>query len=219
MLEVKDISKKYGKRTILDNISFCVNPGERVAVVGRNGCGKSTLLQILSGSIKPDKGQISFFGKNPLKNRKLFSQYCGYVPQEIPLLPELNVRDNLKLWGVDKCSNYEYILERFELKDIMKVNVKKLSGGMKRRLSIACAIASWPPILILDEPTTALDIFYKESIEEWLSEYQNLNGMVLLATHEEAQIMSCDRCFLLKDKKITELKKDENLMEHIKNLL
>ena len=219
MLEVKEIQKKYGKRTILDSVTFSIKPGERVALVGRNGCGKTTLMQILSGSMTPSAGEITFFGQNPLKNHKLFKQYCGYVPQENPLLEELSVYDNLRLWGVHKCPNYEYIIDRFELRSIMKMQVKKLSGGMKKRLSIACAVSSWPPILLLDEPTTALDIFYKESIEEWLSEYQNLNGMVLISTHEEAEIKLCDRCLFLKEGRVIPIESEVDVMDGIRKLL
>lgn len=219
MLEVSNISKKYGSRTILDNISFSINPGERVAIVGRNGCGKTTLMQILSGSMKASSGNFSFFGHNPLKNRKYFREYIGYVPQEIPLLPELTVIDNLRLWNVTSCPNYKYIVERFELGSIMKMEVRKLSGGMKRRLSIACAIAAWPPILLLDEPTTALDIYYKENIQEWLLEYKNLNGIVLVSTHEEAEIVACDRCLFLKDGKVMEVEKNDEMMYNIRRLL
>ena len=219
MLEVKKITKKYGSRDILKDISFTVKPGERVALVGRNGCGKTTLMQILSGSMKPNSGSISFYGHDPLKKKSNFRKYCGYVPQNSPLLPELTVKDNLKLWGVDKCKNYEYILDKFELRDIMKMRVSKMSGGMNKRLSIACAIASWPSILLLDEPTTALDLYYKESIEQWLNEYNDLNGIVLITTHEEAEIVACDRCFFMKGGYLTEIPHDENMMSTVREYL
>ena len=219
MLEVKSISKKYGKNQILNKVSFTLSPGECVCIVGRNGCGKTTLMQILSGAMKADAGSVRFFGKDPKKNRGLYSKFCGYVPQESPLLPELSVIDNLKLWEVDKCPNYDYILETFELKDILKKRVSTLSGGMKRRLGIACAIAKWPPILLLDEPTTALDLYYKESIEDWLSEYKKLNGIILMSTHEEKEIMFCDRCLFLKDGRLSEIPMDENTMDEIRKRL
>lgn len=219
LLKVNKISKKYGKKPILTDVSFTINPGECVCIVGRNGCGKTTLMQILSGAIKADRGRIEFFEHNPLKNKKYFRQYIGYVPQDSPLLPELSVKDNLKLWGVDKCPNYDYILDRFELRNIMKMRVSRLSGGMKRRLGIACAIASWPPILLLDEPTTALDLYYKENIEAWLDEYKKLNGIILMSTHEEKEILLCDRCLFLKDGKLIEIDDSEDRMEKIRQLI
>lgn len=219
MLEVKNISKKYGKKTILEDISFTINPGERVAIVGRNGCGKTTLMQIMSGSMKPTGGSLKYFGQNPLKKHALFKKFCGYVPQNSPLLPELTVKDNIKLWGVDKCKNYEYILDRFELRDLMDLEVRKMSGGMNKRLSIACAIATWPPILLLDEPTTALDLYYKENIQQWLSEFNNLNGIVFISSHEEAEIVACDRCLFLKNGRLTEIPHDENMMKTVRQML
>lgn len=204
---------------ILEDVSFSIEPKERVCLVGRNGCGKTTLMQILAGAMKPTGGSLSFFGQNPLKDRRVFGKYCGYVPQELPLLMELTVKDNLKLWKVPSCPNYEYILDRFDLKDIMNIKVSRLSGGMKKRLSIACAIASWPSILLLDEPASALDLYFKDSIDEWLSEYQSLNGMVLISTHEEKEILSSDRALVLKEGRIHEVLKDENMMFNIRELL
>lgn len=219
MLKVDNITKKYGKSKVLDGVSFTINPGEKVALVGRNGCGKSTLMQILSGAFSPQSGEISFFGQNPLKNRRLFSRFVGYVPQEPLIIPELSVKDNLKFWDVQNSPNYDYILEKFGLKDILNVRAEKLSGGMKKRLSIACAIATWPPILLLDEPTSALDLYYKDTILGWLTEYNNLNGIVLLSTHEVSEILSCDRILFLKDGKINEVAKDENTLDNIRALL
>lgn len=219
MLEVKGISKKYGKNSVLKNVEFTINPGEKVCLVGRNGCGKTTLLQILSGSVKPDKGQIEFFGNNPLKDRRYFKKMIGYVPQESFLIPELSVLDNMKLWGTPGCENFEYILDRFELRDMLKTRVSKLSGGMKKRAQIACALSTWPPILLLDEPTSSLDIYYKETMAEWISEYRNLNGIVLWSTHEEAEILSTDKCLLLKDGEIISIANDKDIMTRIRENL
>jgi len=219
MVEVKNISKKYKNEKILNGISFGVAKGERVAVVGRNGCGKTTLLEILAGAQSPQSGSIRYNNEDPLKNRSVFKKYIGYVPQEDPLIPELTVRDNLKFWGVDKNKDYEYILERFDLKEIIKKEVRNLSGGMKKRLSIACACAKNPQILLLDEPTSSLDIYFKESIFDLLDEYKEKNGTVLISTHEETEIVSCDRVLFIKDGKTVNIEKDPNMMDNIRKLL
>ena len=150
MIQVSNLGKRYGKKTVLQEISFTAQCGECVAVVGRNGCGKTTLMQILAGVLKPDGGEIRYFGKEPLKNFHYYQEYCGYVPQDLPFLEELSVKDNLKLWGVDRSAQYEWIIRAFDLREIMKMPVQKLSGGMKRRLSIACALAKWPMMFICD---------------------------------------------------------------------
>ena len=140
----------------------------------------------------------------------------GYVPQEPPLIDELTVKDNLKLWGVWQSEHRELLLSSFELEELLKTEVRKLSGGMKRRLSIACALAQWPPILLLDEPTTALDLYYKDNIQQWLMQYRSMNGIVLLTSHDENEILSCDRCLIMKQGKLTELMGEDLTIEEIR---
>ncbi len=140
----------------------------------------------------------------------------GYVPQEPPLIEELTVKDNLKLWGVWQSEHRELLLSSFELEELLKTEVRKLSGGMKRRLSIACALAQWPPILLLDEPTTALDLYYKDNIQQWLMQYRSMNGIVLLTSHDENEILSCDRCLIMKQGKLTELMGEDLTIEEIR---
>lgn len=213
MIQVAHIQKKYGKRTILEDINFTVRPGECVAIIGENGCGKSTLLKILADVIKADAGEFSFYGKQKEKEK-----LCGYVPQENPLLEDLTVKDNLFLWGGKNAIHQHWVLEEFQLQELFHTPVKKLSGGMKRRLSIACAMLKNPPILLLDEPTAGLDFFYKEQILDWITSYQKKNGIVVIVTHEEQEIMHANRCLLIESGKVVELKKEElseNLIKEI----
>ncbi len=215
MIEVSHIKKKYGKKQILHDISFRVECGECVAVVGKNGCGKSTLLQIMAGILKADGGSIRYFGQDTGKNKKAFRKYCGYVPQENPLMEELSVKDNLKLWGAGKNAASEKVIRQFRLEEILSVPVEKLSGGMKRRLSIACALLEWPPILLLDEPTTALDIYYQENVRQWMGEYRKMNGIIVMTTHEEKEILTADRCLVMNDGKMLELSGSDICMKKI----
>lgn len=219
MIEVKHIRKKYGKKIVLDDICFQVTSGQRIAIVGKNGCGKTTLMQIMAGVIKPSGGTISYYGKSPLEDKKYFRKYCGYVPQENPLIEELTVRDNLRLWGADKAAGYKQLVEMFQLEPIMKMVVKEMSGGMKRRLSIACALAEWPPVFILDEPTAALDMYYKESIRTWMQEYKKMNGIIIMTTHDENEILDSDRCLVMKNGHLEEVKKDEKVIDRIKSYI
>lgn len=219
MIEAEHLTKKYGKQTILKDITFSAECGERIAVIGRNGCGKSTLMQILAGIIKPDSGSIRYFDKNPLKERKAFRTLCGYVPQGNPLMEELTVRDNLKLFGADPRLVDSPFFRDFGLEEILRKPVSALSGGMKRRVSIACAVYYLPAILFMDEPTTALDIYFKTTIHRWMEQYRDMNGIVVLTTHDEQEIMMCDRCFLMTDGILRELTGEEKELEHIRQLI
>lgn len=219
MVEVSNICKRYGKKKVLQDVSFKAVCGECVVIVGKNGCGKTTLMQILAGIMKPDMGNISYFNQEPLRKHKNFHKFCGYVPQETPLIEELTVKDNLKLWGTAGVKQYEKLLDVFELREILKMRVEKLSGGMKRRLAIACALVEWPPILLLDEPTTALDIHYKESIQQWLKEYNRMNGIVIMTSHDEGEIMSADRCLVMHEGRLTELMQGDICMNKIKEYM
>lgn len=215
MIEVQNISKKFGKKQILNDISFQVKTGERVVIVGKNGSGKTTLLRIMAGIIKADAGEIRYFGEKVGGNGKVFRKYCGYVPQENPLMDELSVSDNLKLWSGSKATR-ERLIERFELQDILKIQVNKLSGGMKRRLSIACALLTEPKILILDEPTTALDLYFKDDIMQWLHLFQKEGGVVLMTSHDTTEILNADRCLLMSAGQLSELKKEEISLEKVR---
>lgn len=204
MLEVRNISKSYGTKKILENVSFLGNAGERIVIVGRNGCGKTTLLNILAGIQKPDSGTLRYAGKEPLKEPRVFVTVCGYVPQNNALMEALSVEDNLRLWGYSRKHPDRVILEQFHLEELLKTKVSRLSGGMKRRVSIACATFGHPSILFLDEPTTALDLYYKKDINDWLKLYQSRGGLVIMTTHEKEEIQQASRCLVMKDGMVTE---------------
>ena len=219
MIQVCQINKKYGKKVVLSNINFEIKVGESLAVVGRNGTGKSTLIKIMAGIIKPSSGTLSYFGNSILENKKLFRKYCAYVPQDNALIEELSVIDNLKLWSGGKRHLDQDFIDRFELTEILSVKVSNLSGGMKRRVSIVCAISHLPPVLLLDEPTTALDIFYKDEIHRILKEYKKDKGIVIYTTHDEREIIESDRTLLLKDGILKELNHKEKRIESLRNLM
>lgn len=198
MIEVTNLKKSFRNKNIIENISFRVERGEQLAILGRNGCGKSTLIKILAGIQKPDGGEITYFNQNPLAAPKLFRTYCGYVPQENPLIYELSVQDNLSLWSGKRGKQNEEIIRWFELDELLKCKVDKLSGGMKRRVSIACAVINNPPILFMDEPTTSLDTYYQSVIHKFMREYREKNGIIVLTTHDKKEIADSSQCITLK---------------------
>lgn len=204
MIEVVGIKKSYGKKEVLKDISFKAEKGDCIAIAGLNGCGKSTLLSILSGTLKADDGQFLAGGVNLLKEPSKRKGLIGYVPQENPLIGELSVRDNLKLWYCDSHLDLDTELESGVLKmlgvdQFVNVTVNKLSGGMKKRVSIGCAVAYDPAVLILDEPSAALDLACKENIAHYLKEHIKRDGIILITTHDEAELSFCNKLLVMKD--------------------
>lgn len=203
VIEASHISKSYGRRKVLTSVSFQAVQGECIGILGANGCGKSTLLSILSGCLKADGGTICYQGK-PAKKKSDFLHSVGYVPQENPLFSSLTVLDNLRYFYADspvslKKELTDGIPRLFGLDSCLKTKVKNLSGGMKRRLAIACALSAHPPVLILDEPGASLDFVCKEDIRRYLTQYTAHGGTVLLTSHEQSEISLCSRLFLLEN--------------------
>lgn len=199
-LQAVDIASSYGKKKVLCGVNITADAGQCVGIVGTNGCGKSTLLNILAGLRKADGGEIYFDG-NRAQGRQLFIRYAGYVPQESNLIPELSVMDNLRLWYADAAmlgqSLEQGFLKALGVDRMCRLRAGKLSGGMKKRVSIGCALAGDPPILLLDEPDAALDLPGKADIRRYLAMYKQMGGTVLLATHDEIDLDLCDRVFAL----------------------
>lgn len=177
-ITVENINKKYGNIQILKGVTFNAASGDCVCITGRNGCGKTTLLSILNGNLKADSGTVEIAGDN---------KKIGYLPQTNPLIESATVKDNLKLWCTAQ-DEFDKIADRFELRDHLKKKVSQLSGGMKRRLSLACAMTGNPGLLIMDEPTAALDIEYKKLIHLEMGKYIANGGLIIMVTHEKEEI-------------------------------
>ncbi len=207
-IQAVNITSAYGKKRVLCGVNLSAEAGQCVGIVGTNGCGKSTLLNILSGLRKADSGEIYFDG-NKAQGRQPFIQYVGYVPQENNLIPELSVMDNLRLWysdtGALRQSIEQGFLNMLGIGSMCRMNAGKLSGGMKKRVSIGCALAGNPPVLILDEPDAALDLPGKAEIRRYLGMYKQMGGTILIATHDEADLALCDRIYALNQGAGTEL--------------
>ncbi len=187
MPEIKNISKKYGNKLILNNISLNVNPGEAVGILGVNGSGKSTFLTCIA--------------KNFAKSKDCS---VGYVPQENPLFDELKPVDNIKMWT--RLSKSEILqclmsppLASMGIANFLDTPVKKMSGGMKKRVSIATVLINKPELLLLDEPFAALDLPAKQDILNYMSEYRLLGGTIIIASHDQDVFNFCNRVYLLKN--------------------
>ena len=199
-IEIKNIKKSYGKKQVLCGIDLSLNGGECIGILGGNGCGKSTLLSILAGVSRPDAGELIVDGCDLFPLPARHSALVGYVPQGTPLMEELSARDNLRLWYDKKTLEKELssgVLSMLGIEEFLKTPVSKMSGGMKKRLSIGCAVAGRPPILLLDEPGAALDLVCKESIVEYLRSYKAAGGALLLATHDPLELELCERWYII----------------------
>lgn len=214
MIEIKNVKKKYGKHTVLSGVDFTVEPGEIVGILGENGSGKSTLLTILAGLQKPNSGFFNIDGKDLLKNTKLRNELVAYVPQETPLIIELTAWDNLRMWYKPdrlKKELQDGFLAMLGIDQFIKVPVNQMSGGMKKRLTIGCAINSRPKLMLLDEPTAALDLVCKERIYTYFEQFKRQGGSLIIATHEVQEIELCDKCFILKEGKLVPYKYDGDI--------
>lgn len=202
MVNIENIRKSFGKKQVLNGCSFSAGPGECIGIVGVNGSGKSTLLSIIAGIRKADEGNVLINGKDILKKPKYASEYIGYIPQENPVFPDLSVKDNLMLWYCDSKISFEEaassgVIAMLGLTPVLKQKVKTLSGGMKKRLSIAMSVANNPPVIILDEPGAALDLPTKLAIRDYLRSFMSANGTVILATHDEEELSLCSKLFVV----------------------
>lgn len=201
MVQIIGIEKKYGRKKVLSGVSLECFEGTTTAILGKNGSGKTTLFSVITG-MTSGKGAFLLDGEDLMKNKKLRAERVGFVPQNPPLIPELSGKDNLRLWYSKKeleRSLSEGVLHILGVDGFYKAPVCKMSGGMKKRLAIGCAVASGPSVLLLDEPTAALDIVCREKIAEYLSSFKAGGGTVIMATHDHYELDGCDSLYVLKD--------------------
>lgn len=206
-IQAVNITSAYGKQCTLRR-----EPLGRSRTVCWH-CGNKRLRKVHAPqhSLRSAKGgqRGNLFDGNKAQGRQPFIQYVGYVPQENNLIPELSVMDNLRLWysdtGALRQSIEQGFLNMLGIGSMCRMNAGKLSGGMKKRVSIGCALAGNPPVLILDEPDAALDLPGKAEIRRYLGMYKQMGGTILIATHDEADLALCDRIYALNRGAGTEL--------------
>lgn len=204
MLQAESISFHYGSEPVLENVCLTASAGECVGIAGINGSGKSTLLSILAGMRRASGGSLICMGHDLFREKGQFAKLIGYVPQDNPLLSDLSVSDNLKLWSGSRPDPSLQVLQKLELVPLLKKRAGKLSGGQKRRLTIACALLGDQRILIMDEPTSALDVGQKEIIHRYIKDFTAQKGVVIMATHDIIEMELCDRLYHLSEHRLTE---------------
>ena len=214
ILEVKDLAVSFGTFNVLKDVNLHVKKGEKYGIIGVSGAGKTTLLVALTGLIKPDSGYIKADLGDGLKdireNLTAYKSLIGFSTQETSFYPELTVKQNLSyfasLYGLDKeviNKNIKTALRLVDLEDSANTQAVKLSGGMQKRLDIACSIIHRPLILFLDEPTADLDPLMRRNIWSLISRINKSGTTVVIASHFLDELeQSCDRVAILHNKKI-----------------
>lgn len=170
-LEISDLSLAYGKRTILEHISFTLAAGEAVALCGENGSGKTTLLTAAAGILRPTHGKIRRSGK------------VGYVPQSAALLEDMTFADNLRYFSAIARARVPQVLPLCA-DELRPMRVRDMSGGMKKLCSIVCTLVAAPDILLLDEPYAALDEAHAAMLTDYLGDFLQSGSSLLIAAHD-----------------------------------
>ncbi len=224
-LIIKNLRKSYGDLIAVNGISFKVEKGEIFGLLGPNGAGKTTTIKSILGLLKPDSGEVHILGRK-MPDKEVLGK-VGYMPQELALYLNLTVEENLRFYA----HLYGFPGERFEdkKKEILKfVGLKKfknriiseLSGGMQRRVSLACALLHEPEVLILDEPTVGVDPHLRASFWKHFRELSERGVTILITTHYMDEAMKCDRIAIMSEGQIVALSNPIVLMEetHSENL-
>jgi len=205
MIQVRSVSKSFGNIEAVRDMSFSINKGEIFGILGPNGAGKSTIVNILNTLVKPDKGDVIIDGVNINNDGDTIKLIMGVVPQEIALYEELSAYENLMFWGglydIPKqvlTNNVNRTLEIVDLVNRKNDRIKTFSGGMKRRINIACSLLHNPRILVLDEPTVGVDPQNRNHIFEVIERLHNDGMTIIYTTHymEEAERF-CDKIAII----------------------
>lgn len=220
MLEVRKICKSYGKKQVLQDLSFAIQPGEVYGLLGPNGAGKTTTISILCGLLQADRGSVTMNGQNASSSTR---SLIGVAPQENIFYKSLTCEENLRFFGqLYGLSNQvcrkqaQYCLELVGLGDRAKSIADSLSGGMQRRLSMAIALVHQPQLVVLDEPTTGLDIEARYEVWELIRKLRSQDTAILLTTHmlDEAERL-CQRIGIIKQGSLLAEGSLEELRKHV----
>ena len=218
-IKINGLHKSFGGLHALKGIDLAIEQGEFFALLGPNGAGKSTLISILAGLIKADAGDVSVMGFDVVNQYQQARQLLGVVPQELVFDPFFNVREMLRFQagyfgrGPENDAWVDEILEGLGLADKANTNMRKLSGGMKRRALIAQALAHKPPVIVLDEPTAGVDVELRQLMWEFIKKLNRQGHTIILTTHylEEAEAL-CSRVGMMKQGEIVALDSTANLL-------
>ena len=218
MIEVKNVTKKYGSTLAVDNISFDVKDGEVVGFLGPNGAGKSTTMNMITGFIEPTKGQIIVNGNDISKKPRKAKRQIGYMPESVPLYYELTAKEFISYMAElkmikknERKQEVEKVLKEVGLEDVQNKLIRNLSRGYKQRVSMAGALVGNPDVIILDEPTVGLDPKQITEIRNLIKELGKKHT-VILSSHILSEVSQiCERVIIINKGKIVAIDTPENL--------
>ena len=200
MIEVKNISKRY-RNTVLDDISFTAEKGQCIGIIGANGCGKPHCFLLWLVSTRHSLENI--LQQWTCRQEKCFQKVYCLCTTGNPLIDELTTKDNLLLWlGSNRKIKDGFengVLKDLGIDEFLNKQVNELSGGMKRRLSIGISLSNNAPIMLLDEPGSALDIYGKQEVNSYISNYVKNGGTVVMSTHDRDEIDLCTKLYKIED--------------------
>lgn len=221
-IRIEQVHKHFGALHALKGINLTIAQGEFFALLGPNGAGKSTLINLLAGLLRADCGSLSVMGYDVQTQYRQARQFLGVVPQELVFDPFFNVREMLRFQaGYFGCGRendvwVDEIIESLGLKDKAYTNMRRLSGGMKRRALIAQALAHKPPVIVLDEPTAGVDVELRQMMWEFIKRLNREGHTIILTTHylEEAETL-CSRIAMMKEGEVVALDSTANLLNRL----
>lgn len=223
-IEIVSLSRNYGKIVALNNMSLKVPEGTIYGLVGPNGSGKTTLIKALVGSLRPNSGYAKVLGLDPLKDKWQLRKQIGYMPQSPALYDDLSARDNILFFGKaqnvpDLHRKVDEILSFAELTSRANDVVRTFSGGMKKRVSLCCALIHNPRIIFLDEPTAAVDPHLK--MQSWIlfRKLAQSGVTIFVSTHQMDEAMLCDQVTILRNGEILAVDTPQNILKRGKTKL
>ena len=216
-IDIHNLTKRYGELTALDSVSFSVAEGEMFGLIGPDGAGKSTLYKILTTLLRPDSGSASVLGLDVVKGYRKIRTEVGYMPERFSLYPDLTVNENLQffasLFGVGVKDNYDLIAPIFsQLAKFPNRRAGALSGGMKQKLALSCALIHRPKLLLLDEPTTGVDAVSRSEFWDMLATLKEKGITIMVSTSYMDEAQRCERIALIDKGKILDINTPEALV-------
>lgn len=217
-VSIQRVVKCFGSLRALDGVSLEISQGEFFGLLGPNGAGKTTLISCLAGLVRPTEGRLSVMGHDVLADYREARRLLGVVPQELVFDPFFTVRETLRIqsgyFGIRNNDDWiDEILQKLDLTSKADTNMRRLSGGMKRRVLVAQALVHKPPVIVLDEPTAGVDVELRQGLWQFVQQLNGEGHTVILTTHylEEAEAL-CGRIAMLKQGRIVALDTTRNLL-------